>query len=156
VLADRVPPLRRVFRGQWRSHLHEGESFDHRRTVEAPPGACLLLDRQQVGATLFDERLQLFFNDTDLCHRMADRGAQVELVAEATARHLRGASLAEARSRDRYVVSRRYDADCLAYCRKHLTGWQVVGAVVAIRESIAVGLTYVADARVWLYRRTRE
>jgi N-acetylglucosaminyl-diphospho-decaprenol L-rhamnosyltransferase len=156
VLADRVPPLRRVFRGQWRRHLHAGESFDHRRILEAPPGACLLLDRRQVGPALFDERLRLFFNDTDLCRRMADRGAKVELVPEATARHLRGASLAEARGRDRYVVSRRYDADCLAYCRKHVTGWQVVGAVVVIRESIAVGLTLLAGARVWLDRRTRE
>ena len=134
VLCDRVPHLRRVFPGRWRRHVYAGESFTRRRSLESPPGACLLLDRHQVGPELFDERLSLFYNDTDLCLRMSQRGGRLDLVPTAPAEHIRGASLTRARERDGYVVARLYDANCLAYTRKNLTGWPLVLAVILARR----------------------
>src|SRR5207302_602546 len=42
--------------------------------VDAAAAACVLLRRQDVGPTLFDERFPLLYNDTDLYRRLRDRG----------------------------------------------------------------------------------
>lgn len=134
VLADRVPPLRRVLRRAWARHTYAGERLEGRAALEAPPGACLLLRRDAVGPVLFDERFSLFYNDTDLSRRMAAAGRRVELVPGASAVHGRGVSLAKARDRDPWVVARLYDRNALAYARAHLRGWQLVALVVAGRS----------------------
>ena len=140
VLCDRVPPLRRVFSTTWSRHVYAGEQVHRNQYVESPPGACLMIDRSQTPIPLFDDRLRLFFNDTDLCLRMAQLGRRVSVVPGATARHARGASLAEARSDDRWLVARMYDADCLRYARKHLRGWPLVALVVGCRRLAEYGI----------------
>ena len=147
VLCDRVPQLRRVFPGRWRQHVYAGESFAERRSIESPPGACLLLDRHQVGPELFDERLSLFYNDTDLCLRMSQRGGRLDLVPTALAEHILGASLSRARARDKYFVARLYDANCLAYVRKNLAGWPLVLAVIMARRLAEGVLRILAQLR---------
>lgn len=148
VLCDRLPVLRRVYRGHWRRHVYAGESFDIQREVEAPPGACLLLDRSQLEGQLFDETLSLFYNDTDLCLRMARRGRRLVLIPGAAAEHIRGASLDRARERDRYFVARLYDANCLTYSQKNLRGWQLVLVAIAARRLVETFLRLVARARI--------
>ena len=60
--------------------------------IEQPAAACLLLRRSLVGATLFDERFRLFFNDTYLAWRL-DRSGHCLYLPHLTAEHLRGSSL---------------------------------------------------------------
>jgi GT2 family glycosyltransferase len=147
VLCDRIPVLRRLCRGHWRRHIYANESFDIRRDVEAPPGACLLLDRNQLNGQLFDETLSLFYNDTDLCLRMARRGRRLILIPGAVAAHVKGASLDRAREEDRYSVARLYDANCLSYSRKNLKGWRFVLAAIAARRVVERFLRVVGRMR---------
>lgn len=138
ILCDRLPPLRRPLRGIWRRHVYADAVLGERFSPEAPPAACLLLRRDIVGDVLFDEDLTLFFNDTDLCLRMATAGRRIDLVPQVTARHLRGASLSEARSNDRFFVARVYDRDCVSYARKNLAMWRVVKAATLMRRLVEV------------------
>jgi N-acetylglucosaminyl-diphospho-decaprenol L-rhamnosyltransferase len=144
MLCDRVPPLRKLLRRTWDEHVYSGQSTDVRRVLEAPPAACMLLKREVVGSKLFDETYSLFFNDTDLCRRMAGRGLRAEVVPEATARHVRGASLARAREADRFIVARIYDENLLAYARRNIRGWRLLWCVVALRR-LAERLMKAAD-----------
>lgn len=69
--------------------------FDHEssRCVEQPPGACFVIARdlwQELGG--FDEELWLFYNDVDLCKRLADRGGRIQYLADAEVLHHEGAS----------------------------------------------------------------
>jgi GT2 family glycosyltransferase len=140
VLCDRIPPLRRLFRRAWDHHIYAGETFSVRSFVEAPPAACILLDRHEVGVELFDEQLSLFYNDTDLCLRMFNSGRRSVVVPSARAEHTRGASLAKERERNRYAVARLYDANCRAYARKHLKGWPIVAVVTSARRYAGLAL----------------
>ena len=72
--------------------------FDHltSRDVDQPPGAALLLRRALwVELHGFDEELWLFFNDVDLCGRIAARGLKVAYVAEVVIVHHEGKSTSQ-------------------------------------------------------------
>ena len=135
IICDRLPPLRRLFRDAWARHMYADLVAGQRFSPEAPPAACMLLRRECVGSLLFDENLTLFYNDTDLCLRMRAAGRRLDLIPEAPAVHLRGASLARLRSTDRFAVAAIYDKDCLAYARKNLRGWRAVQVAVLLRRA---------------------
>lgn len=85
----RVPP------GSWLQRRIRMEDFDHdhSRDVEQPPGACLMMSRQEyleMGG--LDERLSLYFNDVDLCLRLRNAGRKIRFVAEAEVIHHMGKS----------------------------------------------------------------
>lgn len=82
-------------------------------------GACFLVRRElfrQLGG--FDENIFLFFEDDDLCRRVADAGRSILYVPQAKVGHLRGKSAAPAPGRiftgrwhqawSRAYVSRKY------------------------------------------------
>jgi GT2 family glycosyltransferase len=83
--------------------------------VEQPPAACLLV-RRSVWEDLrgMDESLWLFFNDVDLCARIAARGDRLRYIASAVVQHVGGAST----SRFADFVP-QWQADRLRYYRKH-------------------------------------
>lgn len=63
-------------------------------------GACFMIRRElflAIGG--FDENIFLFYEDDDLCRRIADAGAALVHVHDAVARHGRGKSSAPARGR---------------------------------------------------------
>lgn len=63
-----------------------------RLVVDVPIAACVLFRRETLGPEPYDERFPLYFNDGDLYHRLRDAGGRFEVVAEAVADHLYGAS----------------------------------------------------------------
>lgn len=89
--------------------------YDVDGDVEQPPAACLLMRRErlvQLGG--LDESLWLFFNDVDLCARLAEDGEPIRFLASARAVHEGGTSTA--RYGD-FVA--RWHTDRLRYQRKH-------------------------------------
>ncbi|HVB28067.1 MAG TPA: hypothetical protein VNE21_09180 [Mycobacteriales bacterium] len=135
MLADRLPPLRLPLAAAWRRHVYHDRSYLKDGVVEQPPGACVLLYREE--PELFDEAFALFFNDVDLARRRNATGRHCRFVGSVTAHHVRGASLAADRRLDRYRVARAYDAAALAYARRHLPA--VVPALRAACALRAVG-----------------
>ncbi|MCA8980534.1 MAG: glycosyltransferase family 2 protein [Planctomycetes bacterium] len=108
--------------------------FDYERDgdVEQPPAACLLLRRSawdELGG--MDESLWLFFNDVDLCARLAEGGGRLRFIASATVRHVGGASTA--RFTD-FVP--QWQGDRLRYYRKYF------GAAGVACVKLAVTWTY--------------
>jgi GT2 family glycosyltransferase len=85
----RVPPLSWI---KMRANLR---SFDHlhSRDVPQPPGACLVMLREEYIKTGgLDPILSLYFNDVDLCKRLLDRGRKIRYVSEAEVLHHGGFS----------------------------------------------------------------
>jgi hypothetical protein len=69
--------------------------FDHEHDadVEQPPAAALMMRREEFEALGgLDEDLRLFFNDVDLCRRLARRGRKIRYLAGAPVMHHGGAS----------------------------------------------------------------
>ena len=119
------------------------EDFDHlsSRDVDQPPGACLLLRRnlvQELGG--FDERLWLFFNDVDLCRRIARTGRHIRYLAEAEVLHHGGVSTSKFPD---FVGE--WNRNRLLYYRKHhgrAGSWMVKAAVLlrGLEEAVRVVL----------------
>jgi N-acetylglucosaminyl-diphospho-decaprenol L-rhamnosyltransferase len=86
---SRIPPLSLV---QWWKRMRD---FDHlySRDVPQPPGACMLMRRQEyLSMGGLDPVLSLFFNDVDLCKRLWSSGRKIRYVAEAEVIHHGGFS----------------------------------------------------------------
>lgn len=109
--------------------------FDHAasRDVDQPPGAAMVVPRRvycEVG--LLDPDLFLFFNDVELCRRIARAGYRIHFLAEARVVHHGGASTRRYRdfalewhkNRARYY-QREYGELGFALA-KLLTGWRAV------------------------------
>jgi N-acetylglucosaminyl-diphospho-decaprenol L-rhamnosyltransferase len=109
----RVPPLSL---GPW--WLSMGD-FDHvhSRDVPQPPGACFMMRRvEYLQDGGLDPVLSLFFNDVDLCRRLAARGRKVRYLAEAEVMHHRGFSTRAFKATNSNLTWMRNRA---AYYRKH-------------------------------------
>jgi GT2 family glycosyltransferase len=77
-------------------------------------GACFLMRRElflKLGG--FDENIFLFYEDDDLCRRVADSGSALIYVPQAVVRHGRGRSSGE--KRGRIFISRWHQAWSKAY-----------------------------------------
>jgi GT2 family glycosyltransferase len=76
-----------------RSYHYENthDSFDAIRTVEQPAASCLLLRKDVFGdGKLFDERFPIFFNDVDLCKRIAMLGRKIYYLPDSEIVHFGG------------------------------------------------------------------
>lgn len=85
------------------------------RTVAMIQGACLLVRRsvlEELGA--FDERFFLYFEETDLCKRVADRGWETHYVGDATAVHIGSQSSSDGRPSAHHFIASLY-----RFHRKH-------------------------------------
>ena len=87
--------------------------------VFCPAAACVLAARRDLAPAPFDERFPLFFNDGDLCARLAQRGRRAEIVPAATAQHGYGTSVARAQHAD----PARMRAEWVASMRTYAGRW---------------------------------
>ncbi|MBV9078576.1 MAG: glycosyltransferase family 2 protein [Methylobacteriaceae bacterium] len=129
-------------------------------------GACLMVPRDLFLALGgFDERIFLFYEDDDLCRRVADEGLALVHVHAAVARHARGRSSAPARGR--LFRSRWHQAWSRAYASRKYglpePGLAVI--VVNLAKAAAAALTgrrrlverYLGSAAgAWAWRRGRS
>ena len=90
------------------------------KTVDWVSGACLLIRRADLEAVgLLDERFFLYTEDVDLCASIRQRGRRVLFVADVEIVHLRGRSVASARSASDAAYRRSH----LAFYEKHHPRW---------------------------------
>jgi len=87
--------------------------------VFCPAAACVMAARADLRPVPFDESFPLFFNDGDLCARLARGGRRAEIVPAATAVHGYGTSVARAQAAD----PARMRAEWVASMRRYAGRW---------------------------------
>jgi GT2 family glycosyltransferase len=93
------------------------------RDVDWVSGACLLIRRRDLEAVgLLDERFFMYTEDVDLCARVRAAGRTILFTPDAEIVHLRGRSVATARSATRSAYRRSH----LAFYEKHHPRWAPV------------------------------
>jgi len=90
-------PVKHTLPGRRRWGHSRMYDFDHEHTrdVDQPPGACILMHRdeyEELGG--LDPVLSLFYNDVDLCRRLWRSGRRIRFLAESEIVHHGGASTA--------------------------------------------------------------
>jgi acetyltransferase-like isoleucine patch superfamily enzyme len=84
--------------------------------VDCPAAACVVLWRRPLEPRPMDPALPLMFNDGDLYRRLRSKGYRCEIVPDAAATHLYGASL-------RRVPRARMRAETVAALRRYSATW---------------------------------
>ena len=84
--------LPEVIRGR---SLYLSEDVQDPIDVEWVSGACMLLRREALGATIFDEQFFMYGEDNELCERLAKAGWRVTYAPVATVTHHHGKSMAK-------------------------------------------------------------
>ena len=87
--------------------------------VFCPAAACIMAARADLQPAPFDEAFPLFFNDGDLCQRLARAGRRAEIVPAATATHGYGTSVTRAQAAD----PARMRAEWVASMRRYAGRW---------------------------------
>ena len=88
-------------------------------TVFCPAAACVMAARARPAARAVRRAFPLFFNDGDLCARLARAGRRAEIVPAATAVHGYGTSVARAQPAD----PARMRAEWVASMRRYAGRW---------------------------------
>lgn len=104
--------------------------------VFCPAAACVMAARADLQPKPFDEAFPLFFNDGDLCARLARAGRRAEIVPAAAAVHGYGTSVARAQHAD----PARMRAEWVASMRRYAGRWWPRPARAAL------GVLLLADA----------
>ncbi len=105
------------------------------RSVDYVQGACLLVrsDILNVVGGL-DERFFMYFEETDWCYRMKQRGGQIYLFPEARVTHFGGGETGH------YDEARliHYHRSLLRFYRKHYSTWSsiIVKMIIALRSLV--------------------
>ena len=132
---SRLFPRHPVF-GRWRMG-----DFEHRsvREVDQPRGSSLMVRREMLSDVgLWDEDLEMFFNDVDWCLRMKQHGWKIYFLPDALMIHYGGSSVKKVRPR-MILLSHKC---CYRFFKKHRKGF---GSHLAIR---ALGLALLVSACV--------
>jgi hypothetical protein len=119
-----------------RLNMHD---FDHRtsRDVPQPPGACMLMAREEYLALGgLDPELSLFFNDVRICRQLWAAGRKIRFLVDAEVFHHGGAS-----TRKNYAGNTLHFRNRLTYYRKQHG---------AIGGAWMRALLLVGCARIWL------
>jgi N-acetylglucosaminyl-diphospho-decaprenol L-rhamnosyltransferase len=105
-----------VPRNRWvRRFYYAGRDLTHPAEVDTVSGAVMMLRGDAFGAVGgFDEGFRMYFEETDLCRRLRDRGHAVALCPAARAVHRHGAS-----TRQTSVRQVEYYLSYVRYFRKH-------------------------------------
>jgi GT2 family glycosyltransferase len=113
---------------------------------------ALLLARTEAANRLggFDPRFFLYFEETDLCKRMADAGYELWAVGEAVATHVGGVSVAKTGETATHsgCIARHYYESRFYYMVKH-HGW----AAAALAEGGELGFKAGRDVLDVVFRR---
>jgi GT2 family glycosyltransferase len=146
---SRLLPRHPVF-GRWRMG-----DFDHAtvREVDQPRGSSLMVRRaviEQVG--LWDEELEMFFNDVDWCRRMKDYGWKIHFLPSAWMVHYGGSSVKKIRPR-MILVSHRC---CFRYFRKYGQGFsgKIGAAVLGLALLLSAAVRFVVAHVITRYERS--
>jgi GT2 family glycosyltransferase len=115
--------------------------------VFCPAAACVMAARRDLEPAPFDERFPLFFNDGDLCARLAGAGRGAEIVPTATAAHGYGTSVKRAQHAD----PARMRAEWVASLRRYAGRWWPRPARVALAALLLADAA--ASAALCLARR---
>ena len=92
------------------------------REVGWVSGCCLLTRREYFpGGKVFDEKIFLYFDDSELCTRLRKMGKKIYFFPEARIVHFGGASVTAIPAR----TAVEYRRSQLHLYRKHLPGWQL-------------------------------
>ncbi|MFH1537453.1 MAG: glycosyltransferase family 2 protein [bacterium] len=136
-----------------RRYLETDMEPDAPQAVEQAPGACLMMKKsflEEIG--LMDERFPLFFNDVDLCRRIALRKGRILYTPGARFVHLAQASV---RKMDTHLRNAEFRVAMIRYMRKYHGACRALilkGILTAdLCARLAVNL-----ARFSLGRRTRD
>jgi GT2 family glycosyltransferase len=86
-----------------------------------------------------DERFPLFFNDGDLCARLARAGRRVEIVPAATAAHGYGTSVTRAQRADPARMRAEWVASLRRYAGRHWTAPARAALAALLLADAAVG-----------------
>jgi GT2 family glycosyltransferase len=87
-------------------------------SVFCPAAACIMAARHDLQPAPFDERFALFFNDGDLCARLARHGRRAEIVPAAAAVHGYGTSVARAQHADPARMRAEWVASMRCYAER--------------------------------------
>ena len=115
--------------------------------VFCPAAACVMATRRDLEPAPLDEQFPLFFNDGDLCARLARAGLRVEIVPAATAAHGYGTSIARAQQAD----PARMRAEWVASLRRYARRWWPAPAYAVL--TVALLADAVVGAALCLVRR---
>ncbi|MGA9117674.1 MAG: glycosyltransferase family 2 protein [Bacteroidota bacterium] len=84
LLLDRMFPRTRLFGG----HRELYVPADRSRSVDYVQGSCLLVRREAMQSVgMLDERFFMYFEETDWCYRMRQKGGEVWVAASSRALH---------------------------------------------------------------------
>jgi GT2 family glycosyltransferase len=124
-------------------------SYARARQVGWVEGAAMAIRRAAFEAVSgFDASYFLYFEEVDLCYRLAAAGWQVHFAPVGTLMHVRGASTRQYRS-DTAIMAL---AGRLHFYRKHYPPWRVA-AMVIIVQLVLVARCLLAPVRI---RRARS
>ena len=121
---------RLVPRNRWvRQFYYGGRDLVRDTVVDTVSGAVMLLRADAFDAVgRFDEGFRMYFEETDLCRRLRDRGHSVAFCPAAHATHQHGAS-----TRQTSVRQVEYYLSYVRYFRKH----HRAGAAAILRAAVA-------------------
>jgi hypothetical protein len=128
----RVLPRTRSFGG----YLYGEWGHDSERTVDQPMTSCLMVrkaDLDRCGG--FDESFPMFFNDVDLCYRLAQAGRLVLFTPSCPCRHDHGASTRQVRA----AMVRESTRGLLRFYEKHYASVMPRWAYAVCRGLIRLG-----------------
>jgi len=115
--------------------------------VFCPAAACVMAAREDLQPAPFDEAFPLFFNDGDLCARLARAGRRAEIVPTATAVHGYGTSVTRVQQAD----PARMRAEWVASMRRYAGRWWPRPARAVLAAALLADA--VAGAALCLVRR---
>jgi N-acetylglucosaminyl-diphospho-decaprenol L-rhamnosyltransferase len=107
--------------------------------VFCPAAACVLASRRDLEPRPLDERFPLFFNDGDLCARLARAGRGVEIVPAATAAHGYGTSVTRAQRADPARMRAEWVASLRRYASRHWSAPARAALLALLLADAAVG-----------------
>ncbi|MCZ6776110.1 MAG: glycosyltransferase family 2 protein [Ignavibacteria bacterium] len=99
--------------------------YHETRQVDHVTGAVFLVRREALdGIGMFDERFSIYYNDMDLCYRMAKRDWRVYYVHSVQVVHYQGQTVAQVNQDFRYFSE--LHNNIMLFYQKHYGRWSVV------------------------------